>query len=147
MFFDVLLWGKALYGFFEACAGLFLLAVSHASINLFFVNITRGELAEDPHDWLSNSLLNASGSFTHHAQLVVALYLIAYGVTKMVLAYDLLNDRIRVYPYAMAFFLVGLLYQAYKLVVAFSPLLLAGTAIEALTLVIIAVHYNRLKCR
>ncbi|MDD5318986.1 MAG: DUF2127 domain-containing protein [Candidatus Pacebacteria bacterium] len=144
LFFKLFLGGKIIYGFFELAAGIFLLVVSRATINLIFVSLTRGELLEDPNDFLSNYILKASESLTHNLQIFLSLYLLIYGIVKLALVVELLRNKIRFYPYAIGLFLLGILYLLYKLVVSFSTLTLLLTLFEAVTLLLIWHHYKRL---
>lgn len=110
---------KGLDGVLEVVGGLLLLLVSPATISSLTRALTQHELSEDPHDFLATHLLNAAGGLTGSTVRFGAAYLLSHGVVKIVLVAALLRNRLWAYPWMIAFLLVFIGYQLYR--ITFSP--------------------------
>src|SRR5579864_1218588 len=95
---------KALDGALETIGGIALLFLSPASINHFVRWATAHELAQDPNDFVARHLLHSASMLTSSTTLYGAFYLLAHGVTKLVLIIFVLKDKLWAYPW-----LIGLL--------------------------------------
>ncbi len=123
---------KGLDGVLEVVGGVLLLVVSPTTIDQLSRTLTQHELSEDPHDFLATHLLHAAGSLTGSALEFGALYLLAHGVIKIVLVAALLRDKIWAYPWMIAFLIVFIVYQIYRMTFAFSVGLLGLTVFDVL---------------
>jgi uncharacterized membrane protein len=123
---------KGLDGVLEAIGGLLLLALTPATINQVVARLTQHELSEDPNDLVANHLLDLAHGLTGHAVTFAALYLVAHGVVKIVLVAALLLNQIWAYPWTIAFLLVFILYQLYRIVLSPTLGLSALTIFDAL---------------
>jgi uncharacterized membrane protein len=108
---------KGLDGLGELIAGLFLLFVRPGTINRIVVVLTRGELREDPRDFVATHLLAASHRLDVHSLLFVAIYLLAHGVIKVVLVAALLRNRFWAYPWMLVALIAFIGYQAYEIAI------------------------------
>ncbi len=106
---------KGLDGLLETLGGLLLLAVTPATLTSWVTRLTRHELSEDPHDLIAGHLLGYAHGLTGTAVTLAALYLIAHGVVKIVLVAALLRNRLWAYPWMIAFLLLFIAYQLYRL--------------------------------
>jgi uncharacterized membrane protein len=114
----------------EVVGGFLLLVVSPATIDQVSRALTQHELSEDPHDFLATHLLHAAGSLTGSSLQFGAAYLLLHGVVKIVLVAALLKDKIWAYPWMLAFLLVFIVYQSYRMTFAFSIGLLGLTIFD-----------------
>lgn len=65
------------------------------------------------------------------ASLFGAIYLLLHGLVKIALVWAVLKDRLWAYPWMIAFLLVFIAYQTYRILVSFSwALLLLLTAFD-----------------
>ena len=119
---------KGLDGLLETIGGLLLLAVTPATINQLAAALTQHELSEDPHDFIASHLLGYAHGLTGSAVTFAAVYLLLHGITKIVLVAALLRNQIWAYPWMIAFLLIFIGYQLYR--IAASPTL----ALSALTI-------------
>jgi uncharacterized membrane protein len=117
-------------GVLEVVGGLLLLAVSPTTIDQISRALTQHELSEDPHDFLATHLLHAAGSLTGSSLQFGAAYLLVHGVVKIVLVAALLRDKIWAYPWMIAFLVVFIVYQIYRMTFAFSIGLLGLTVFD-----------------
>jgi uncharacterized membrane protein len=111
---------KGLDGILEVVGGVLLLVVSPTTIDNLSRALTQHELSEDPHDFLATHLLHAAGSLTGSSLEFGAAYLLLHGVVKIVLVTALLRDKIWAYPWMLAFLIVFIVYQIYRMTFAFS---------------------------
>jgi uncharacterized membrane protein len=121
---------KGLDGVLEVVGGVLLLVVSPATIDQLSRALTQHELSEDPHDFLATHLLHAAGSLTGSSLQFGAAYLLLHGVVKIVLVSALLRDKIWAYPWMIAFLIVFIVYQIYRMTFAFSIGLLGLTIFD-----------------
>ena len=109
---------KGLDGILETIGGLLLLAITPATINRLAAKLTQHELSEDPKDFLANHLLGYTHGLTGSAVTFAAVYLLLHGITKIVLVAALLRNQIWAYPWMLAFLLIFIGYQLYRLVLS-----------------------------
>jgi uncharacterized membrane protein len=121
---------KGLDGVLEVVGGLLLLVVSPATIDQLTRALTQHELSEDPHDFLATHLLHAAGSLSGSSLRFGAAYLLLHGVVKVLLVTALLRDKIWAYPWMIAFLIVFIVYQVYRMTFAFSIGLLGLTIFD-----------------
>lgn len=118
---------KGLDGVIEAIGGALLLFVTPDTISALVTSWTRGELSQDPHDFIANHLLNTAHGLTGSGLLFGALYLLSHGIVKIVLVVAVLKNKLWAYPWLIAFLVVFIIYQIYRFVLE------PGAALVALT--------------
>jgi len=123
---------KGLDGVLEVVGGVLLLVVSPTTIDNLSRALTQHELSEDPHDFLATHLLHAAGGLTGPSLEFGAAYLLLHGVVKIVLVAALLRDKIWAYPWMIAFLVVFIVYQTYRMTFAFSIGLVGLTVFDVL---------------
>jgi uncharacterized membrane protein len=109
---------KGLDGVLELVGGLLLLVIPQGRIAGLGRFLTQHELSEDPHDVVANLVLHATGALASgHATVLGALYLLSHGAVKVVLVWAVLRNRLWAYPWMIAFLLVFIGYQIYRMAV------------------------------
>ncbi|GAA5193215.1 DUF2127 domain-containing protein [Arthrobacter gyeryongensis] len=121
---------KGLDGILELVGGVLLLLVTPKQIGDLVRFLTQHELAQDPNDFLANSLVHLSSNLSGSATLFGAIYLLLHGLVKIVLVWAVLKDKLWAYPWMIAFLLIFIFYQGYRIVVAFSWGLVLLTAFD-----------------
>ncbi|MBT8158917.1 MULTISPECIES: DUF2127 domain-containing protein [Arthrobacter] len=111
---------KGLDGVLELVGGVLLLFVSPQQIGSIVRLLTQHELSEDPHDLIANALVHATGNLPASASIFGAIYLLLHGIVKVVLVWAVLRDKLWAYPWMIAFLLVFIAHQVYKILVSFS---------------------------
>ncbi len=134
---------KGLDGVLEVAGGLLLLLISPATIVAVVKALTQHELSEDPHDFLATHLLHATGSLTGDALRFGAAYLLIHGVVKIALVAALLRNQLWAYPWMIAFLVVFIVYQLYRLTYAPSPGLVGLTVFDAIVTALTVREYQR----
>lgn len=81
------------------------------------------------------------------ATLFGAIYLLLHGLVKIVLVWAVLKDKLWAYPWMIAFLLVFIPYQGYRIAVAFSWDLVLLTAVDIFIVGITAREYRIHKAR
>ena len=144
--FRITLWFKALDGLLETVGGLLLLVATPGQISFVANLLTRGELAEDPHDFVATHLLVASHSLeSGHVSFWGALYLISHGLIKLVLVWAILRDHLWAYPWLIAFLGVFIVYQTYSMTHHFTGGLLFLTLFDLLVAWLTVREYRRVR--
>ena len=128
--FEIAIILKGLDGVLEVVGGLVLLVVSPATINRVVTTLTQHELSQDPHDFVATRLLNTAHGLTRSAVLFGSLYLLAHGAVKIVLVAALLRNKLWAYPWMIAFLLVFIVYQIYRMTLVPSVGLAALTVFD-----------------
>lgn len=134
---------KGLDGVLETLGGVLLLLVNPAEINHFARWLTQSELSSDPRDWLANHILKTAHSLTGKALIFGAIYLLAQGIVKIILVWQVLDDRI--WAYLALITVVGLfaVYQIYRLAwVKFSVSLFLLTVFDLLIIYLTQREYR-----
>ncbi|QDP96289.1 DUF2127 domain-containing protein [Microlunatus elymi] len=108
---------KGLDGAGELIAGTFLLLVRPATISHWVVILTRGELAEDPTDFIATHLVAAAHRLSADDLLFVSLYLLAHGLVKVVLVVAILRNQLWAFPWMIITLIAFICYQLYQIVV------------------------------
>lgn len=109
---------KGLDGVLELIGGFLLLVVTPAQIGEVGRFLTQHELAQDPRDLVANSLLHLTSNLSGSASLFGAVYLLLHGVVKIVLVWAVLKEKLWAYPWMIAFLLVFIAYQLYRISVS-----------------------------
>ena len=135
--FEIGIVAKGLNGAAEVVGGALLLVLTPAQVQTLAVSWTRGELSEDPRDFIATHVLHTANGLTGAAVLFGAVYLLAHGLVKVVLVAALLLNKLWAYPAMIVVLLAFIAYQLYR--IALDPtagligLTLFDAAIVALT--------------
>lgn len=136
---------KAIDGALELVGGAALSLLSPAALDALVRFLFRGELIEDPKDWLVNELLhltqNLSGGFKAYA----AALLVAHGAVKLAIVAGLLRGKLWAYPVGIWVFAGFVAWQLYELSLAYSLLLWIVTIVDALVILLIWHEYRKVK--
>ncbi|MBB6404765.1 DUF2127 domain-containing protein [Arthrobacter sp. AZCC_0090] len=138
---------KGLDGVLELVGGILLLLVTPRQIGDLVRFLTQHELAQDPNDFVANTLVHMTSNLSVSASLFGAIYLLLHGLVKIVLVWAVLKDKLWAYPWMIAFLLVFILYQGYRIAVAFSWGLVLLTAFDIFIVWITAREYRLHRAR
>ncbi|HEV2412546.1 MAG TPA: DUF2127 domain-containing protein [Candidatus Saccharimonadales bacterium] len=137
---------KALDGIIETIGGLVLLFVRPSDVNHLIHFVTQEELSEDPKDFLANHILHSVHYATHSALLFGAIYLLAHGLSKVVLVIEILRDRLWAYIGLVVLTIGFIVYQIYRITfVRFSITLTLLTLFDCLIVYLTSREYGRQK--
>lgn len=114
-FYEIGIIIKGIDGLIELIAGVLLLVVSPAAITHLTSVVTRGELAEDPHDFIATHLAHAGSQLAHGHNIFAAVFLLIHGAVKVGLVTCLLLNQLWAYPVGLAVLGLLLAYQLYEL--------------------------------
>jgi len=146
--FRISLYIKGLDGVLEILGGILLLLINPAEINRFARWLTQSELSEDPHDFLANHILKTAHSLTGRALIFGALYLLVQGIVKVILVWQVFNDRIWAYLALIAVVGIFAVYQIYRLTfVKFGSGLLLLTIFDLLVIYLTQREYRNHRAR
>lgn len=144
LFIVIVLW-RGIYGAAEVFLGTMLFFT--ASLAHIAHMLVQGELTEDPTDIVAHFVGPWIDALLAHGASFVALYLIAYGLVKIFLAFGLLRCKLWTYPIAIALFSLFIAYQLYRVAHTHSEVLFIVTLIDILATLLIWHEYVSLTNR
>lgn len=144
LFFEISLLFKAAFALAEVAGGILAYVITQRLLLDIVRAITQAELAEDPRDFIANSLLQAAQAFSISTQRFTAIYLLGHGIVKLWLIVGLLRKRLWYYPTAMVVFGLFMAYQLYRFTFTHSILLLLITVLDVVILGLTWHEYNYL---
>ncbi len=145
--FEVGLLLKAFFGIFEILSGVLIMVTGHKIIDNFVIFLTQQEIAEDPSDFLANSIIKLSNNFSQGSQFFAVFYLLFHGIINVFLIAAMLKNKLWAYPSAIALFSAFIAYQLYRYFHTFSLFLLSLIIFDIFVVVIIWLEYGRHKKR
>ena len=144
--FDVALILKGLNATLEIFFGILLTIIKPEQIIKLISLTTSQEIVEDPKDLFANFLIKASHGYSISANTFWIFYLLSHGIIKIILVAFLFKRKYKIYPIAIAVFILFLLYEVYKLIVdrtiSVGILIVVDTIIVYLTILEYKKHYN-----
>lgn len=143
--FETTLFLKAVEAAAELMAGLGLYLVPGGGIGRFAGWLTRAELAEDPKDWLANTLLSLAQSLSIETTHFYAAYMASHGVLKLALVV-LLWQRVQwAYPASVAVFIGFIAYQVHRYALTHSPMMIVLTLLDLVIIWLTVREYRILR--
>lgn len=114
-FFQLAVILKGIDGLLELAGGVLVFTFGKRGISHLIQLLTQHELSEDPHDVIANLLLR----YTHHLGAstlhFAAAYLLVHGAIKIALVGGLIREKRWVFPIAIVFLGLFVLYQMYRI--------------------------------
>ena len=145
LFFEISLFAKAALALLEIAGGILAYFVTRQFVINAAAIVTQGELAEDPHDIVTNYLLHAAHSSSLSARHFAAAYLFGHGVVKLWLVVGLLRERLWYFPVAILAFTGFIAYQLDRYAATHSVWLILVTVLDLLVIVLTWHEYRYLK--
>jgi len=137
------LWIKGIDGVLEMAGGLFLLFVSQPQLGQLVTFLTQRELTEDPGDWIASHLRDAVNQLSPNTKLFGSMYLLGHGIIKLFLMVGLLRNWPWSYRPAIAFLLVFIGYQVYRMSLHFSLALVLVSLLDAAIVLLVWREYRQ----
>ncbi|MDE1874628.1 MAG: DUF2127 domain-containing protein [Patescibacteria group bacterium] len=133
---------KAIDAAVETLAGVALLFTG--SLTGAIMWLVRGELIEDPTDFLATHISNLASHITAGDQIYGALYLLSHGIVKMFLVWGLIKNRLWAYPASLVVFALFIVYQMITYLQAHSVFMLVLTVFDIFLMVLVWHEYRYL---
>jgi len=125
---------KGLNSLLEIVGGILFLFTGAVTAMLSF--LIKGELIEDPTDFVANQIQHLTPYLSVHTQLFGALYLLSHGIIKIFLVINLLRNKLWAYPVTIVTLFIFIGYQLYRLSYSFSIFLVLLTLFDVLIIVL-----------
>ncbi len=135
---------KAIDAILEIAGGFLAFFISPPMLNYIVGALVRRELIEDPGDFIARNLLALAHQYAPSVQVFIGIYLLAHGVLKIFLVYNLLKNRMWSYPLAIIIFSMFALYQIYKFVQSPNIGLILLTMLDIVVIVLTYLEYRRI---
>ena len=143
--FDVSLILKGVFSVIEIAGGIAAYFVSQQFLIDLANLLTRGELSEDPRDFIANFLVQSAHAYAASSQTFIAFYLISHGAIKLWLIDGLLRKRLWYYPVALIVFTLFIAYQLYRFTYTHSLWLIFLTVLDLIVIVLTWHEYHYLR--
>jgi uncharacterized membrane protein len=134
---------KAVDGFIEICAGIFLYFVNFATIGGVFFLIFHEEVAENPRDAFWGFIIKEWHSLSLSGHSFWGLLFFAHGITKLALSVALLKNQLWAYPVAAGVFTLFVAYEIYAITNQPSLFLWLITIFDVIVVGLILNEYRR----
>jgi uncharacterized membrane protein len=131
---------KGLNAILEIALGI-LFSFNGAAVSLISFMI-RGELIEDPTDFVATHIRAALPYLSSHVQLFGAFYLLSHGIIKIFLVWALLKNKLWAYPTAIVFLSLFIIYQVIQFGFNHSLVLVGLTIFDLLVLWLVVHEYR-----
>ena len=138
---------KGIYSFIEIVVGTLTLFATKAfiiSTTLFFL---RGELNEQPRDFLTNYFWTLANDVSLSSKYFLAFYLLAHGIIKVFLIAGLIKKKLWAYPASIAVFSLFLIYEIYRYLNTYSIWLLLLLILDLIVVTLTSYEYRYMKSR
>lgn len=143
--FEVGILLKGLDGLLEIAGGIILLFIKPEFVNRLVASLTQHELAEDPHDWIATHLLHSTQGLSSGSYQFAATYLLAHGIVKIVLVWEILHNRLWAYLGLIYLTLGFMVYQIYRISYDHSISLILLTIFDAVIVYLTVVEFRKRK--
>lgn len=143
--FDIGLLLKALNALAEIIGGVALLFLPPDKLNTFITFVTRGELSEDPNDFIMNHLIRLGQSFGISLWHFFIFYLLSHGIIKLTVLFLLWKKKLWAYPLSVAVFIGFIIYQLLRFTSNNSIFMLLLTLLDIVMIVLTILEYRRIK--
>ncbi|MDT2584531.1 DUF2127 domain-containing protein [Lactococcus petauri] len=143
--FDIVLLLKSLFALGEVLGGIFLFFITPERMSGIVGWFTRGELKEDPSDFIAHLLLNLGHHFTVSTQYLAAIYLLVHGLIKLVTLLLLWKKILWAYPLSILVFLGFIIYQMIEYSQHHSNFMLFVSVFDVLLIVLTYLEYKNMK--
>jgi len=136
---------KGLDGVLEVAGGILLAIFGSAGVSRVVAFFTQHELSEDPRDAVARWVFDHFGHIGAGTAHFAAAYLLVHGIVKVVLVAGLIRERLGIFPWALGFLGIFILYQGYRLSVHPSAGLAFLTVLDLVIMVLVWREYEALR--
>lgn len=134
---------KGLNSLLEILGGILFLFTG--SVTAILGLLIRGELIEDPTDFVATHIQHALPYFFTHGHLYASFYLLSHGIIKIILVISLLRNKLWAYPATIVTLFLFIAYQLYRLTYEYSLTFVLLTLFDILLIVLTWHEYKIIK--
>jgi uncharacterized membrane protein len=141
--FRISIWLKALEALLEVIGGIVLFFITPHFINHWSSILTRGELSEDPNNFITNFLSHSIHHLSSISTTYAAIYLLTHGIIKLVALGAVLKDKFWGYPLLLVVLAIFIVYQTIQLAHNVTLGLLALNVFDTFVVVLTALEWRK----
>ena len=134
---------KGLNSLLEILGGILFLFTG--SVTAILSLLIRGELIEDPKDFVATQIQHLLPYFSTHGQLYASFYLLSHGIIKIILVISLLRNKLWAYPATIVTLFLFIAYQLYRLTYTYSLGFVLLTLFDVLIIILTWHEYKVVK--
>lgn len=143
-FFEITIVMKGFSGLFEIAIAAIFLFLKKQTIYHVVISLVHWFGVEEVSDLLGRYFLLHLGNFSLSTQYFIGVYFLFYGLVNLFLVVFLLKGKWWAYPVAITFFMLFIVYQAYRSFVHHSLPLMLFTIFDMVLVVVTWLDYRRL---
>jgi uncharacterized membrane protein len=134
---------KAVDGVLETIGGVALLTISNQTMASIAYTLVAPELAEDPNDWIANSVLTWVFHLSTDTKVFAIVYLLVHGIIKLVIVAAIWFGQLWAYWLAGIVFSLFVIYQMAYFAVTHSMMMLVLTAVDLVIIALLPPEHRR----
>jgi uncharacterized membrane protein len=138
---------KGIDGLIETLAGLAVAIVGTPGIYALVIQITAPELDLHPDSRAVHLIRHGAFDLAHVSSRFIIIWLLVHGILKLVLAVELLRERMWIFPVAAATLSGFVIYMASRLAVHWSPWLVAFALFDLITVALVLNEWRAHRAR
>ncbi len=143
--FILTMWWKVIYGVIRIWVGLSALKLVGTPLLDVVTKVMRRELVEDPNDVIFNFITYWLNGHAVYVTYFLAIYLIFWGVTDIVLSYNLIKHKLWAFPVTIVLIFGFICYEIFRYFHTHSLFLLGLIIFDAFVMWLIWKEYEKLK--
>jgi len=136
---------KAVFGFFEILAGVFVAVAGEKLIDNFLIDLAMNEISQEPNGLIARRFIVWSTDLYLGPKFFPVFYLVFHGVVNISLIIALLKNKAWAYHWAMVGFSLFIIYQIYEYLHSYSLTLLGLTIFDIFFVLVIYLEYRKLR--
>ncbi len=140
-----LVYFKGLFGIIELIIGLGLLLVGPKALNKYMLLLVEFEPFDKPSRVIDTTTQFIANHVLGSLHLLIALYMIVHGLVFIAVVIALVHKKLWAFPTAGILLALFIVYQIYRLALAFSLILLIFTLIDIAIMFFLRYEYRRIK--
>ena len=137
----------SLFAISEVLGGisLFFLTPSRLNSAIGWIVKVKGNIDQDSQSVIMNMLINFGNNFTVSTQYLLAIYLLSYGLIKLVTLALLWKKVLWAYPLSIVVFVGFIIYQMREFLTTHSFFMIFVTVVDVIMIVLTILEYRNIK--
>jgi uncharacterized membrane protein len=141
----ILVYFKGIFGIVELVTGIELLLIGRKALNKVLLWIVNFEPFEDHPRLMDSATRFVAENILGSLHTLIALYMIVHGLIAIAVVIALIHKKLWAFPAAGTILVLFIVYQIYRLALAFSLILLILTLIDIAIMFFLRYEYKRVK--
>jgi uncharacterized membrane protein len=143
----ILVYFKGIFGIIELIIGIGLLLAGPKALNKYMLWLVEFEPFDKPSKVMDSTTQFIANHVLGSMHMLIALYMIVHGLVFIAVVIALVHKRLWAFPTAGIILTLFIIYQIYRLALAFSLILLIFTLIDIVIIFFLRYEYRRTRLK